>query len=300
MNQCRHIMDIGVRCKRRFKSKQKYCHMHQKNKKNKKNKKNISSTTFEYDDLIGEGSFGCIYKPPLKCVDEPNLNKKYDKDVMKFMNDNEYARAEKCISNIINRIDPDQEYFIALSKDQCTINMEIEKGQINACRNYKRSAMKNKFIGFFIKNGGITLSRYIILNQNNVNSIHNIFKIMLHLFRGLSILHKNNIVHRDLKANNIVVSRDNIARIIDFGQAKIINVNDKDYKKKIYEDIDDLMISFFGIKSFCWEQSEKWKIVYENYTTLKYKIIENRQKYNITIEEIIEYINNRIMPYIKE
>jgi len=321
MSQCRYIDNNGMRCKRKFKSKKKYCYQHQNRKKN-------ISTAFEYNDLIGKGSFGCTYKPPLKCIDKPNLNKKHDEDAMKFMKNDDYTKWEKFISEIINRIDPNHEYFIALSEDQCTIDIVKEKEEIDKCMNYRRSTVKNEFIGFFIKYGGITLDKYLTLNKNNY---YDTFKIMLHLLKGLSILHKNNIIHRDLKGNNIVIGSDNISRIIDFGLAKIIDKSDENYKKKIYDDIDDLM-SIFRLEQFkeqetiyddfkklknkilmstllnqryhhiCYlKKFEKQKIVYDKFKELKKICYENRwNKYDITIEYIIEYINEKIMPYVKK
>ena len=34
--------------------------------------------------LIGKGQSGCVYKPPLKCLDRPDLDQKYLNGVMKW------------------------------------------------------------------------------------------------------------------------------------------------------------------------------------------------------------------------
>ena len=39
---------------------------------------------------------------------------------------------------------------------------------------------------------------------------------------GLGKLHKNNIVHRDIKTSNIMVSENGYIKIIDFGEARIL------------------------------------------------------------------------------
>jgi len=258
------------------------------------------SKPFEHKGLIGAGLYGCVYKPPLKCIDMPKLNKKYNKDIMKFAVDDPYANAEKYISSIIRDIDPKQEYFIPLSKDQCKVDIKREKKQVDKCEKYKDddTLNKDKYIGFFIRYGGIALDKYIDLNGIDLD---NIFKFMLHTYKGLSILHKNNIVHRDLSTSNIVISSDNIARIIDFGQATIVDKYNKYYKEDIYEDIKLLMEVFWDIRIEHGDEFEKKnKVLDENFIKLMDEIMDDSNVYKITIEYIMEYINKHIIPLIKK
>ena len=44
--------------------------------------------------------------------------------------------------------------------------------------------------------------------------------IMLMVLNGLHHIHENNIVHRDLKAENCLIDSNNQLRIIDFGLSK--------------------------------------------------------------------------------
>ena len=44
---------------------------------------------------------------------------------------------------------------------------------------------------------------------------------MKQVMEGLSYLHKNWIMHRDLKPGNMVISDEGIVKIIDFNSAKI-------------------------------------------------------------------------------
>lgn len=45
-----------------------------------------------------------------------------------------------------------------------------------------------------------------------------------HVVKGMDILFANNIIHRDLKFENILVSKEQIAKITDFGLAKDMGV----------------------------------------------------------------------------
>lgn len=49
-------------------------------------------------------------------------------------------------------------------------------------------------------------------------------KISGQLIEGVAILHKSGIIHRDLKLENILISRKGI-KIIDFAEAATINGN---------------------------------------------------------------------------
>jgi calcium-dependent protein kinase len=68
---------------------------------------------------------------------------------------------------------------------------------------------------------GINLSDYIHDNYDNFNDclIKNIIKQILN---GFNFLHKNNIIHCDIKLDNIMINKKNIIKIIDFDLSKII------------------------------------------------------------------------------
>jgi eukaryotic-like serine/threonine-protein kinase len=45
--------------------------------------------------------------------------------------------------------------------------------------------------------------------------------IMMQIARGLSEAHERNIIHRDVKPSNIIITRQNVAKIVDFGLARV-------------------------------------------------------------------------------
>lgn len=76
----------------------------------------------------------------------------------------------------------------------------------------------------FIK--GIQIYDYIKINPDRLNSI------FVQTIEGFRYLEENNILHRDIRPDNILVSEDGVVKIIDFGFGKRIEFGD-DYDKSI-------------------------------------------------------------------
>ena len=68
---------------------------------------------------------------------------------------------------------------------------------------------------------GIPITEYA--KQMNKNNWKLYAQLMYKLANALAYIHKNGIIHRDLKANNILVQADGEPVILDFGLAKIVN-----------------------------------------------------------------------------
>ncbi|MFN8284329.1 MAG: protein kinase [Chitinophagales bacterium] len=78
---------------------------------------------------------------------------------------------------------------------------------------------------------GVLLDDYIKKESGPIKE-ENAIKIMNGLLAGFAYAHSQNIVHRDVKPNNVIISRDfNTVKILDFGIAKIINDNSKNLTK---------------------------------------------------------------------
>jgi serine/threonine protein kinase/tetratricopeptide (TPR) repeat protein len=59
------------------------------------------------------------------------------------------------------------------------------------------------------------LSRGLIPVRESLN-------LAIQIARGLSAAHARNIVHRDVKPSNIIITKENVAKIVDFGLARVV------------------------------------------------------------------------------
>lgn len=56
---------------------------------------------------------------------------------------------------------------------------------------------------------------------------------MHQIFLGLDFLHQKGIMHRDLKTQNILINKEGVIKICDFGQAKMINLLEKKHTPEV-------------------------------------------------------------------
>lgn len=70
---------------------------------------------------------------------------------------------------------------------------------------------------------GITLKQYI--EKKGKLTIKEATSIAIQVATGIEAAHQNNIIHRDIKPQNIIISKDGKVKIADFGIAKAISAN---------------------------------------------------------------------------
>ena len=63
----------------------------------------------------------------------------------------------------------------------------------------------------------------LLSNRERVNpSLAHKKTMMQHILRGLWKIHSSNILHRDMKAANILITKDGVLKLADFGLARLM------------------------------------------------------------------------------
>jgi serine/threonine-protein kinase len=138
---------------------------------------------------------------------------------------------------------------------------------------------------------GTDIADYLIWSPEDINSIFN------QTIDAFSYLEKYNVLHRDIRPKNILVTKDGIVKIIDFGFGKEISAND-DFNKSIsinwlYEKPDDFNNSIYDFKTEIYFVGKLFEAIIKDYNISGFK-------YNDLLRKmIIKSHDNRIDSFEK-
>ena len=156
-------------------------------------------------ELIGKGSSALVYK-----IIDLISNKIYaEKESLSkealFLFKNEIS-----IFNKFQNRNPYIVHFYNYKILPNKINLDLEYCQYGSLRDLLKKAKKKK----------------IKLTENEISSI--IYMVLI----GLDFMHENDIINRDIKCKNILVNKDGLAKLCDFGISQIMNKVDLIPKNK--------------------------------------------------------------------
>lgn len=126
------------------------------------------------------------------------------------------------------------------------VNRELLEAFIMDCVNYKHKRVCNMLDCFVtptgrtvivMENYTLTLAELIAKNLNKRSSIElsDVQRYTMQLLSALVFIHSSNIVHADVRTQNIMISSDSSIKLIDFGAAFIAPIPDVVYDPVDYE-----------------------------------------------------------------
>lgn len=148
---------------------------------------------YELLEKIGEGGMGIVYKA--KCH---SLNRLVAVKILK----SEFAEDED---------------YVARFKSEATSAARMSHPNIVNVHDVGRSNNINFIVMEYIN--GKTLKQ--VIKDSGRLSLKKTIDIACKISRALECAHKNNIIHRDIKPDNILLTEDNIVKVADFGIAKV-------------------------------------------------------------------------------
>ena len=150
---------------------------------------------YELLEKIGEGGMGVVYKA--KCH---LLNRFVAVKILK------------------SELSDDEDFVIRFKREATSIAKLSHPNIVNI-----HDVGSENNINFIIMEyiNGKTLKQ--IIKENGRLSSQKTLDIVLQVAKALENAHSNNIIHRDIKPDNIMITQDNMVKIMDFGIAKVMD-----------------------------------------------------------------------------
>ncbi|KAL4472548.1 hypothetical protein ABPG74_018497 [Tetrahymena malaccensis] len=159
----------------------------------KKAKQFLQKEGYTVQNLLGEGSFGRVYK-----AHDYNNNISVAIKVIKPQDSSVNLDINKTIQEFLNCQRPNSEHIVKIEK----VLLDSSSSLIFVIQEYCSKG---------------NLTDYM---KNMVKTESTLKQIFIQILKGVIAIHEQNIIHSDLKPDNILVSGNNVIKIADFGEAK--------------------------------------------------------------------------------
>lgn len=173
--------------------------------------------------LMNQGTYGCVFRPGIECSSKQLTSKKYITKIQKYK---ETSLREVEMGKKIKKIPGYSQYYAPII-ESCDVTVgalnndtEAKKCDfINMAPEYQNKTYESNRIRYVGKN---TLGDYLVKEAANVSQLETYFRKLINmhttLLTGIAKLNAANIMHFDIKENN-VMCKDKSGRpiIIDFG-----------------------------------------------------------------------------------
>ena len=148
-------------------------------------------------EVIGRGGMGLVYK-----ARDISLERDVAIKVLfpNLASQQEYSKRFLREAQAVARIDHPNVvkiYEVIQDDDTCSIVMEYLEGQ----------ALSD------------------LLNENPIRPLTEILTIAQQVTEGLACSHEHGVYHRDIKPGNIILNEDGLAKILDFGLARVAGLS---------------------------------------------------------------------------
>ncbi|WMV50595.1 hypothetical protein MTR67_043980 [Solanum verrucosum] len=178
----------------------------------------IDPSKLEIRYLVAQGTYGTVYRGTYDNQDVAVKLLDWGEDGMTTAAENAALRASfQQEVTVWQKLDhPNVTKFVGASMG--TSNLKIPSK--NPFEGYTTLPSRTCCVLVEFLHGG-TFKKYLYKNRKKKLPFKIVIQLALDLSRGLSYLHPEKIVHRDVKAENMLLDTDRTLKIADFGVARV-------------------------------------------------------------------------------